>query len=147
MLNIAINSKNCLILFYKFKYLIDMGKKVLVAEDSSVIQNLTKRILSFQNYEIISMKNGKEVMTYLENNTADIILMDINMPIMNGIDCAKAVRALEDKTKANMPIIAITGNAQNHTVDFFHSIGINEFLPKPLNFDLLVELVNKYTQQ
>lgn len=124
-----------------------MGKKVLVAEDSSVIQNLTKRILSFQNYEIISLKNGKEVMTYLENNTADIILMDINMPIMNGIDCAKAVRSLDDKTKANIPIIAITGNALNHTVDFFHSIGINEFLPKPLNFDLLVELVNKYTQQ
>lgn len=123
-----------------------MAKKVLVAEDSSVIQNLTKRILSFQNYEIISMKNGKEVIDYLANNTANIILMDINMPIMNGIDCAKAVRLLDDTTKANIPIIAITGNAQNHTVDFFHSIGINEFLPKPLNFDLLVELVNKYTQ-
>jgi CheY-like chemotaxis protein len=123
-----------------------MGKKVLVAEDSSVIQNLTKRILSFQNYEIISMKNGKEVLDYLDKNDADIILMDINMPVMNGIDCAKAVRALADKTKSSIPIIAITGNAQNHTVDFFHSIGINEFLPKPLNFDLLVELVNKYTQ-
>jgi len=123
-----------------------MGKKVLVAEDSSVIQNLTKRILSFQNYEILSMKNGKEVLDYLENNNADIILMDINMPIMNGIDCATAVRALADSTKANIPIIAITGNAQNHSVDYFHSVGINEFLPKPLNFDLLVEMVNKYTQ-
>jgi CheY-like chemotaxis protein len=124
-----------------------MGKKVLVAEDSSVIQNLTKRILSFQNYEIISLKNGKEVLDYLEKSEADIILLDINMPVMNGIDCAKAVRSLADTTKANIPIIAITGNAQNHTVDFFHSIGINEFLPKPLNFDLLVELVKKYTQE
>lgn len=123
-----------------------MAKKVLVAEDSSVIQNLTKRILSFQNYEIISMKNGKEVIDYLVNDTANIILMDINMPIMNGIDCAKAVRLLDDNSKANIPIIAISGNAQNHSVDFFHSIGINEFLPKPLNFDLLVEMVNKYTQ-
>jgi two-component system cell cycle response regulator DivK len=123
-----------------------MGKKVLVAEDSSVIQNLTKRILSFQNYEIISLKNGKEVIDYLDKNSADIILLDINMPIMNGIDCAKAVRALADTSKAAIPIIAITGNAQNHTLDFFHSIGINEFLPKPLNFDLLVEMVNKYTQ-
>ena len=122
-----------------------MEKKVLVAEDSSVIQNLTKRILSFQNYHIDSVKNGKEVLDYLATTTPDIILLDINMPIMNGIDCAQAVRALDDAEKAKVPIIAISGNAQNFTLDYLQSVGFNEFLPKPLNFDLLVELVNQYT--
>ncbi|MEY5047790.1 MAG: hypothetical protein RLZZ175_1149 [Bacteroidota bacterium] len=123
-----------------------MEKTVLVAEDSSVIQNLTKRILSFQNYKIVPVKNGRDVLEYLANNQVDVILLDINMPIMNGIDCAKAIRSLDDATKAKTPLIAISGNAQNHTFEFFQSIGINEFLPKPLNFDLLVEMVKKYVE-
>ncbi len=120
-------------------------KKVLIAEDSSVIQNLTKKILQFQNYEIESVKNGLEVMKYLETKTADVILLDINMPVMNGIDCVKQIRNLEDKTKANVPIIAISGNAANYTVDYLLAVGFNEYLPKPINFDTLVETVKKYT--
>jgi len=62
-------------------------KKVLIAEDSSVIQNLTKKILSIQNYQISSVKNGQQVLDALESEPFDIILMDINMPIMDGIEC------------------------------------------------------------
>lgn len=120
-------------------------KKVLIAEDSSVIQNLTKKILQFQNYEIESVKNGLEVMKYLETKNADVILLDINMPVMNGIDCVKQIRSLEDKVKANVPIIAISGNAANYTVDYLMAVGFNEYLPKPINFDTLVETVKKYT--
>ncbi len=121
------------------------SKKVLVAEDSSVIQNLTKKILQIQNYQISSVKNGEQVLRQLENENFDIILMDINMPIMDGMECAKKIRALDDKEKAETPIIAITGNAKNYSMDDFKSVGINEYLPKPLNFDDLVETVKKYT--
>lgn len=120
-------------------------KRVLIAEDSSVIQNLTKKILQFQNFEITGVKNGKEVMDFIGKNDVDIILMDIIMPQMDGMECARQVRALADPVKKNVPIIAITGNAHNYTVDDFHAVGINEFLPKPLDFDLLVEVVKKYT--
>lgn len=123
-----------------------MGKKVLVAEDSSVIQNLTKKILEFQNYEITSVKNGVDVLKKLESEDYDIILMDINMPKMNGIDCAKAVRSLENESKSKIPIVAITGNAMNYTDDQFHEVGINECLEKPLDFDVLVSTVKKYTE-
>ncbi|TAG52217.1 MAG: response regulator, partial [Cytophagales bacterium] len=68
----------------------------------------------------------------------------INMPIVNGIECAKAIRAMKDTTKANTPLIAITGNALNFTVDYFKSVGFNEYVQKPLNFDLLLDLVRKY---
>lgn len=121
------------------------SKKVLVAEDSSVIQNLTKKILQIQNYQISSVKNGEQVLKHLENESFDIILMDINMPIMDGMECAKKIRALNDKEKAQTPIIAITGNAKNYSMEDFKSVGINEYLPKPLNFDDLVETVKKYT--
>jgi CheY-like chemotaxis protein len=120
-------------------------KRILIAEDSSVIQNLTKRILMAQNYDIIGAKNGKEVLVQINQQDIDLILLDINMPQMDGMTCAKEIRALADTTKANVPIIAITGNAKNYSDEDFKAVGINDFLLKPLNYDKLVELVNKYT--
>jgi len=120
-----------------------MNKKIIIAEDSSVIQNLTRKILSQLNFDIIAVKNGKEVLAQMESNTIDLILLDINMPIMNGIECAKAIR--EGNNQSDTPLIAITGNANNYSLDDFHEVGINEYLPKPLNFDLLVDTVKKYT--
>jgi hypothetical protein len=121
------------------------SKKVLIAEDSSVIQNLTKKILQIQNYQIYSAKNGLEVLSMLENDYYDIILMDINMPKMDGMECAEKVRALNDPKKSQIPIVAITGNARNYTMEEFQKVGINEFLQKPLNFDSLVETVKNLT--
>ncbi|MGJ3235527.1 response regulator [Marivirga sp.] len=120
-------------------------KKVLIAEDSSVIQNLTKKILMMQNYSIHSAKNGEQVLKALESDTYDIILMDINMPKMDGMECTRAIRALDDKAKSSIPIIAITGNAKNYSIEDFKEAGINEYLQKPLNFDQLVETVKKLT--
>lgn len=122
-----------------------MNKKVLIAEDSSVIQNLAKKILQFQNYEITAVKNGKQVLDKMETQTFDVIVMDINMPIMDGMQCAEQIRQRKDD-KANTPIIAISGNAKNYTREDFERVGINEYLQKPLNFDELVEKVNHYTR-
>ncbi len=119
---------------------------MLIAEDSSVIQNLTRKILQLQNYHIESAKNGEQVLQKLENEYFDVILMDINMPVMDGIECAREIRALADEKKANIPIIAITGNARNYTLEDFKNVGINEYVPKPLNFDNLVNMVKKYTE-
>lgn len=122
-----------------------MGKKILVAEDSSVIQNITRKVLQFQNYEIISVKNGQQVLDKLNKDHYDAILLDINMPVMDGMECAQKIRALDDGAKSNVPIVAITGNAKNYSMDDFKAVGINEYLPKPLNFDNLVNVVNKVT--
>ena len=120
-------------------------KKVLIAEDSSVIQNLTKKILQMQNYQIFSAKNGLKVLQMLEKDDFDIILMDINMPQMDGMECAQKIRALEDSKKAQVPIVAITGNAKNFSMEDFKSVGINDYLQKPLNFDKLVDIVKNLT--
>jgi CheY-like chemotaxis protein len=123
------------------------AKKVLIAEDSSVIQNLTKKILQFQNFEISSVKNGEQVLQTLDKESVDIILLDINMPVMDGMECARRVRALPDAKKANVPIVAITGNAKNYTMEDFKEVGINDYLPKPLDFDKLVRVVKELTEQ
>ncbi len=123
-----------------------MSKKVLIAEDSSVIQNLTKKILQMQSFDISAVKNGQQVLDVLQNKHFDIILMDINMPVMDGMECTRNIRAMSDPEKARIPIIAITGNAQNYSIAEFKEAGIDDYLPKPLNFDVLVETVKKYTE-
>ena len=118
--------------------------KVLIAEDSSVIQNLTRKILQMQNYEISAVKNGQQVLDFMEKNECDVILMDINMPVMDGMECTQIIRGMHND-KANTPIIAITGNARNYSDEDFRKAGIDAFLQKPLDFDQLVEMVKKYT--
>jgi DNA-binding response OmpR family regulator len=121
-----------------------MGKRILIAEDSSVILNLTKKILAQQKYEITSAKDGEELMKKINAEDYDLLLLDINIPKKDGMQCAKEIRALSESQKANLPIFAITGNAKNYSVEDFASVGINEYLQKPVNFDALVELTAKY---
>ncbi len=122
-----------------------MSKTVLVADDSSIVQNLSRKILQQQDYQIVSAKDGKEVMEKFKTEDIDLILMDINIPIKDGMDCTKEIRSMEDEKKASVPIIAISGNLKNYTLEDFKNAGINEFLQKPLNFDELISLVFKYT--
>ena len=120
-------------------------KTILIAEDSSVILNLTKKILELQNYKILTAKNGGEVLKTVENNKIDAILMDLNIPIKNGMECTREIRASKNQDIANIPIIAVTGNANNYSMEDFKEAGINAYLPKPLDFDMLVQTVKEYT--
>ncbi|PTX18971.1 response regulator receiver domain-containing protein [Pontibacter mucosus] len=121
------------------------NKTILIAEDSSVILNLTKKILELQKYKILTAKNGGEVLKQVESNKIDAILMDLNIPVKNGMECTKEIRASKNPEVANIPIIAVTGNANNYSMEDFKAVGINDYLPKPLDFDMLVETVKKYT--
>lgn len=122
------------------------SKRVLIAEDSSVIQNLAKKILEFQNFEITAVKNGEQVMQLLDKEDFDIILLDINMPVMDGMECVKAIRELSETSKSGVPVVAITGNARNYSEEEFKEAGFNDVLMKPLNFDKLVLVVKGLTE-
>lgn len=119
-------------------------KKILVAEDSSVIINLTKSVLSFEDYEIKIARNGQQVLSLLEKEDFDLILMDIGMPVLDGEACTKTIRAMEDPKKSKLPIIAISGNIKNYTIDEFRKIGFDDFIQKPLDYDKLLATVKKY---
>lgn len=122
-----------------------MDKKILIAEDSSVIQNLARKIFNQLDYTITSARNGKEVMEEIKNNNYDVVLMDINIPVIDGMECTRQIRSMEDSAKSKIPIIAISGNAKNYSMEDFRNAGITEYLQKPLDFDELVDLVKKYT--
>ena len=92
-------------------------KTILIAEDSSVILNLTKKILELQNYKIITAKNGGEVLKQVEKQKIDAILMDLNIPVKNGMECTKEIRSNSNPEISGIPIIAVTGNANNYTME------------------------------
>lgn len=120
-----------------------MNKKIIVAEDSSVIQNLTRKILAQVNYSVTPVKNGQQVIDLLSEESFDLVLLDIHMPVMDGMECASRIRGMNSDAK-NVPIIAITGNANNYSTEDFENVGINDFLFKPINYDNLVEKIGKY---
>lgn len=119
-------------------------KKVLVAEDSSVIQNLLKKILLFENCKITSAKDGKKVLEIFEKEDFDLIIMDINLPHVDGLEATRQIRSSKSKN-SNIPIIGISGNAKNLPESDFFDAGMNEYMQKPLNYDKLIELVKQYT--
>jgi CheY-like chemotaxis protein len=119
-------------------------KKILVGEDSSIIINLTKNVLAFENYKMKAARNGKQVLEMLANEDFDLILMDITMPVMDGVQCTLEIRNMADPVKSKLPIIAISGNAANYTPEDFRKFGFNDFIQKPLDYDVVLATVKKF---
>lgn len=113
-------------------------KKILIAEDSSVIQNLIGRILKMQSYEVSMAKDGEVALDLFKNNDFDLVFMDLNIPTIDGMECVRTIRQMEDKKKAETPIIAITGNAFNFSVSDFKALGFNDYVAKPIDFDKMM---------
>lgn len=120
-------------------------KKILIGEDSSVIQNLAKRVLEFSDYDISLAKNGREVLEATEKETFDCIILDIIMPVMDGMECVRQLRQSEWNPNRKVPIIAISGNARNYSDSEFQLAGFTAFLSKPLDYDKLMDTVNILT--
>lgn len=120
------------------------AKKILVGEDSSIIINLTKNVLAFENYQMKAARNGKQVLEFLEKEDFDLILMDISMPVMDGVECLRQIRNHPDPVKSKLPVIAISGNIRNYTLEEFRKLGFDDFIQKPLDYDKVLATVKKF---
>lgn len=107
--------------------------KVLVAEDNLVNQKVMQSFLRRWEVEAVVVANGMEVLAELEKNEYDLILMDLEMPVMDGYEAAEAVRNLDDPKKSNIPIMALTAAALNEVKERVFSVGMNDFVTKPFN--------------
>lgn len=118
-------------------------KKILIAEDSNIVMNVVSKILENMNYIVYGVKNGEELLDKIEKENFDLILMDINMPKMDGITCAQKIRKSDREQIKNIPIIALSGNDKNLTVKEYNAVGINDLILKPIDFDILAQKINK----
>lgn len=117
--------------------------KVLIADDDEYNRKLLNVILRKWNADVKEARNGKEVLEELMKNPYDILLLDIRMPEMNGIEAAQKIRKLKDLAKAETPIIALTAVTTEEKKRSCIEAGINDFLSKPFKEeDLFKKIVN-----
>ena len=109
------------------------NKKVLVVEDMELNQWLAKQILTSWGFEVVIVNNGYEALEVLAQNDFDCILMDVQMPEMDGIEATKQIRQLHDPLKASIPIIALTAHTLKENREKYVAAGMNDYVSKPIN--------------
>lgn len=113
---------------------------ILVVEDNKINQMVTKKLLEKYNHKCTIAENGQEAVDIVKTTTFDLILMDIHMPILNGLDTSKAIRALGITT----PIIALTASDRNEVLDEVQSNGISDILVKPFEIKDLQLIIDRH---
>ena len=120
---------------------------IMIVEESTDISMITSRIFRYHKWQVFKASTGEEALSFLISNVVDIILMDINLPGMNGIECCEKIRHLPDKFKATIPIIAVTGNEFNFTLEEYQSKGFTYFYQKPVNFEILLNKIKSILEK
>jgi CheY-like chemotaxis protein len=117
--------------------------KVLLVEDNLINQKITLLTLDPLVNSIDTASNGKEALDKFGTSSYDLILMDIQMPVMNGLIAAEKIRALEVSTNSHVPIIAITANAMLGDKERCLSAGIDDYISKPFQPAMLIDKIKK----
>lgn len=123
------------------------GVKILLTEDNDLNAEIATELLREEGCAVDRAKDGVECVDMLEkaaNGTYRLILMDIQMPVMNGYDAAKKIRRMDDPQKAGIPIIAMTANAFSEDKQAALDAGMNDHVAKPINMNVLVPTIRKY---
>ncbi|MBR3655575.1 MAG: response regulator, partial [Prevotella sp.] len=114
---------------------------VLVAEDEDSNFELVKIVLSKQ-YRLLRARNGIEAVTYCEDEHPDLILMDIRMPDMNGLDATRIIKEVNH----DIPVIALSAYAFDENIREAKAAGCDEFMAKPFRVEDLIDMVEKYVK-
>ena len=123
------------------------GTRILLTEDNDLNAEIATELLQEEGCTVDRAKDGVECVDMLEkaaNGTYQMILMDIQMPVMNGYDATKKIRRMDDPQKANIPIVAMTANAFSEDKQVALDAGMNDHIAKPINMSVLVPTLRKY---
>ncbi len=117
---------------------------ILYVEDNPDNRNLIRRVLNSEGYEMVEAVNAKQAIEKLENGGVDVILMDINMPDMDGYTLTAKIKAIEKFSK--IPIIAVTANAMRGDREKSLEAGCDGYIQKPIDIDTLAQQIERFTR-
>ena len=123
------------------------GTRILLTEDNDLNAEIATELLQEEGCTVDRAKDGVECVDMLEkaaDGTYQLILMDVQMPVMNGYDAAKKIRRMDDPQKANIPIVAMTANAFSEDRQVALDAGMNDHIAKPIDMSVLVPTLRKY---
>lgn len=119
------------------------GRKILLVEDNAVNTIVATKMLQKTNQMVDTANNGKDALVKAEKNSYDLILMDIQMPVMDGLEATLKIRQ-STGLSANTPIVALTAGAMHHDREKALKVGMSDFIPKPISYDQLEKVLIKY---
>ena len=108
-----------------------MAKKVLLVDDSATVLMMERMILASERFQIVTAANGEEAHARARSEQPDLILMDIVMPKMTGIQACRAIK--EDPTTSHIPVILVTTRGEAESMEAGYSSGCNDYVTKPVN--------------
>ncbi len=118
-----------------------ISRRILVAEDGPVNQKVAINLLERRGHDVVLVENGAEAVAAVEEGSFDVVLMDVEMPQMDGIQATRAIRQREQKTGQRVPIIAVTAHAMKGDRERFLEAGMDGYIAKPLEVNQLYEAV------
>ena len=121
--------------------------RVLLAEDNAVNRQLVKALLAKRGHSVVTVGNGREAIAALADGTIDLVLMDVQMPEMDGLEATAVIRTLEKVTGAHVPIIALTAHAMKGDREACLAAGTDGYLSKPVNANDLFALIAALTDE
>jgi CheY-like chemotaxis protein len=119
--------------------------RVLLAEDNAVNRKVAVRLLEKQGHAVTVANDGREAVAAVEGGAFDVVLMDVQMPNMSGLDAAAAIRALEGGTGRHVPIVAMTAHALKGDQERCLDAGMDGYVTKPIQTDRLMEAIVRVT--
>ena len=118
--------------------------RILVVEDNRVNQLLAKKLLERMGYRISQAINGREAVNMVKDQVYDLILMDIQMPEMDGFDATRAIRLAEAGREQHLPIVAMTAHAMKGDQERCLASGMDNYITKPIKREQLENVIRKY---
>ena len=118
---------------------------VMVVDDSLTVRKITGRLLAREGYQVLLAKDGVEALEQMLDVVPDVMLVDIEMPRMDGFDLTRNIRA--DTRFKNIPIIMITSRTADKHRNYAFEIGVNQYLGKPYQEEELLDLIADYVAQ
>ncbi|MCG3767559.1 response regulator [Vibrio cincinnatiensis] len=115
-------------------------RRILLVDDNESLRIFSALLLEKQGYEVFQANNGKQALDIISTESVDLIIMDLDMPVMNGFDTTKAIRHL-DADYHHVPIIGYTGDDRSETISEIYKIGMNDYIVKPADKEILLQKI------
>jgi len=123
-----------------------MGRRILIADDEGINRLFVKTVLMRNGWEVTDAENGQEVLDLVKREHFDIILMDIKMPVMNGLEAMREIRELRENghTSASVPILGLTAYSDELSRREIEESGMNGIIAKPVDEKALIRQIESY---
>jgi CheY-like chemotaxis protein len=119
--------------------------KIIIADDIFTNRLLLSEIIEDLGHSFITVENGKEAVNALANNQVDVVLMDIEMPVMNGLEATKFIREKLPAPKCYTPVVALTAHNPKIFFDDYKDVGFSQLLTKPYSVKKITDLLESFT--